>query len=423
MAWSERLPSGRHRGVYRDRAGRRQTLNDTYSQAAEAKREAAKAEGKARNTPTWRKASRTQTWGHWCEQWWPTRQVEGGTERGDLSRLDKHVRPYWDDEPIADIDPDAVAEWVRHLQTSRATKPTRKGSGEKVGGRQTRTAAERPLSPTTVHKCVRLFSASMRAAAKSGVIEANPCTGVELPTLEPSDETFLTKQDYDRLRAAAPDALTVMLLDLAVGTGLRWGEIVGLHRHRIDIHQRQITVLEVFDQGAGHIKPYPKSSQKRGVPITRELAAQLDEWMRAHPPVACATPHKSGKGCRGSLLLPTSKGTVQLYSNFRRMRFDPACKQAELEVTPHALRHTYASWLVQSGVSIETLSALLGHANISTTQRYAHLANTQWERVRGVLEGDVSGANEKVAPDLPHEDRHEEGGKIVHMDRWRRSTG
>src|SRR5699024_1236124 len=138
----------------------------------------------------------------------------------------------------------------------------------------------------------------------------------------------------------------------------------------------------------------------------------LQRWVDEHPPVACTTPHRDS-ACSGSLLLPTSSGGVQLYSNFRRRRFDPACRSAGITATPHDLRHTYASWLLQSGVTIETLSKLLGHANITTTQRYAHLADTQWESVRDALT-----QSPQVAPNLPHDTDHQEGGKIVHIDRW-----
>lgn len=425
MAWSERLPSGRYRGIYRDRNGHRHTLAQTYTQRAEAKREAGLVEQQARNSPQWRQRAQRQTWGDWCDQWWPTRQVEGGTARGDTSRLNTHVRPYWDNEPLADIDPTQVGNWVRALQGTTATVSTRKGQGVEHAGSQTRTGTGRALSASTVHKAFRLFSASMRAAVHHGLIDVNPCNGTELPTQEPSDETFLTRDEYDRLRAAAPDELTAVLLDVAVGTGMRWGEIVGLHRHRVDLDQQVITVQEVFEQGTGQIKPYPKRASKRGVPLTDELAATLDGWLRAQPVTPCATPHR-GKTCDGSLVFPTANGTVQLYSNFRRSRFNQAAREAGLTLTPHDLRHTYASWLLQRGVSIEAVSALLGHANITTTQRYAHLADTQWDTVRGVLTTtDVPHGDEAAtsAPRLPHDNDTKEGGTVVHLDRWRRSTG
>jgi integrase len=84
------------------------------------------------------------------------------------------------------------------------------------------------------------------------------------------------------------------------------------------------------------------------------------------------------------------------------------------EVTIHDLRHTYASWLLQSRkVTIEALSELLGHKSIATTQRYSHLADTQWDGV-------VAALNEKSAPLLPHND-HEGQGHDQNVTPLRRS--
>jgi integrase len=56
------------------------------------------------------------------------------------------------------------------------------------------------------------------------------------------------------------------------------------------------------------------------------------------------------------------------------------------QVTIHDLRHTYASWLLQERVTLAALCDLLGHASLQTTMRYAHLADTQWDSVRGALD-------------------------------------
>lgn len=426
MAWAEQLPSGRYRGLYRDRAGRRRPLADTYTQPAEAKREAARKEDEARRRPEWRKHAGKLTWGQWADEWWPARKVEPATRKADEHRMSGYLRPHWGEEPLARISRDDVQDWVDELVARRKTVPAAKGAkgAEARDGKQWRKTSEATLSASSVTKLYRLFSVSMKAAVKAGRLDATPCIGIELPVPEPADEHFLTRAEFDQLLAAAPDETTVMVLRLAVGTGLRWSELVGLHRARVDIAQRRIVVQEVYEQASDSIKPYPKNTKRRGVPITDELAAQLQEWMDAHPAVRCATPHRDGKRCRSALVIPSGDGTVLDYSHFRRDRFDPAVAASGLEeVTPHDMRHTYASWLVQSGVKIEVLQALLGHASITTTQRYAHLADTQWEQVRGVLDTKSGTAvPEKVAPHLPHEEDHEEGGKIVHLAERRRSA-
>jgi integrase len=218
-----------------------------------------------------------------------------------------------------------------------------------------------------------------------------------------------------------------------------------------------VIIRDAYEQGAGEIKPYPKGRRRRGIPIGLDLAERLDHWMKASPAVPCTAKHKSGESCRGNLLIPSKSGSVLNYSNFRRDHWNPLTKSTKLhDVTPHDLRHTYASWLIQSGrVSIEKLSRLMGHRDIKTTQRYAHLGEAGWDEVRDVLDDDVAteiddnellaeiqrraaqdpdrwaalfsnakGADpQEPAPYLPHAANSGELAKIIPLTRSRRSTG
>ncbi|SFO17806.1 Phage integrase family protein [Pseudonocardia ammonioxydans] len=88
----------------------------------------------------------------------------------------------------------------------------------------------------------------------------------------------------------------------------------------------------------------------------------------------------------------------------------------DTDVRIHDLRHTYASWLLQSRkVSIEGISELTGHASIATTQRYPHLADSQWASV-------VDALKEQAAPSLPQND-HSTGSDDPAVRRLRRSEG
>lgn len=446
MAWAERLPSGRYRGVYRDRAGRRHSLPHTYEQPAEAKRAAAIKEDEIRRRPVAQKRAARMTWGEWCDEWIELRRtgsrkirrVEPGTLGRDISRIERHIRPQWGDVPLGDIDRAAVVEWIDRLQTRT------------LAGNEGRT-----LAPRTVAKIVSVFSASMRDAVVTEKIDSSPCTLlVEMNPAEPADEYFLTPEEFGRLVEHA-DELTRFVAELGAGTGMRWGELAGLHRERVDTAHLRVLVQEVYDKATDEIKPYPKGKQRRGVPITAELATKIDAWMEAHPPVPCRTRHRGGKHCGGSLLIPSRAGTVLAYNNFRRRHWDAAVKAAGLTgVTPHDLRHTYASWLIQSKhVTIDEVGALLGHKDRATTQRYAHFGEGHWDDARKVLgtidqtpdedslraaiarlaaekpgewaavAAALGGDSGTAAPDLPHEGDHQKGGKIIRLDRFRRPAG
>lgn len=455
MAWSEKLASGRHRGRYRDRQGNIRSLPHTYSQPSEAERAAAVKEDEVRRRPAARKRAARMACGEWLDEWTELRRqgsakirrVEPGTLGRDLSRIKRHIRPYWEDVPLDEIDREAVEEWQDELRQTP------------LAGQAAVAEAERKtLAPRTVIKIVTVFAAAMRDAVKIGKIDVSPCALLELDQPEADDEYFLTPEEFDRLIENA-DELTRFVSDVAVGTGLRWGELAGLHRARVVTKHLRVLVQEVYDKEAGEIKPYPKGRSRRGVPITAELAAKIDAWMKAHPATPCRTRHRDDKPCRGSLLVPSGAGTVLAYNNFRRRHWDYAAEAAGLVgVSPHDLRHTYASWLIQSGrVTLDELGVLLGHKDRRTTQRYAHFGEDHWGEVRDVFApapaapttpdeaalreaiarlaaeqpeawGSVAEAltaaeGEKAAPHLLHKEDHEEGGKIIHMDRWRRSTG
>jgi integrase len=337
---------------------------------AEARRRAAVEEDKTRQLPGTvdRKAGRT-TWGAWADEWWPRRKVEPGTLARDLSRRRTHLAPRWDTVRLDSITRDAVQAWVDDLH---------------AGG----------MAPSTVARCYHLLSASMRAAVLAGRIAASPCVSIDLPTTPPPDERFLTWEEVEAITHFLPprDSLLVWFL---VGTGLRWGEAVGAHRHRLHLEQQRLDVHEVWDERIGEIKPYPKGRQKRTVPLPGWLVEKLQAYLAEQPETAtCAARHRSGSRCRSALIVPGRGGAVVEYHGWRRTRWADACAKAKIGgVTIHDLRHTYASWLVQDGVSIEALSELLGHASVITTQRYAHLGSSQWDAVRGVLEakGNVPG--------------------------------
>lgn len=397
MAWAEEIPgSGRWRGLYRDASGRKKTAPDgPYPTEARAKRAAAVAEDDARRRPGQAATgSRRLTWGAWADTWWSRRKVEPGTLTRDESRRVAHLDPRWSTVRLSAITRDDVQDWVDDLSASG-------------------------LSASTVANIYHLLSASMKAAVLDGRLASSPCVSIELPRRPPADERFLT---WDEVTAIAHhlDSRDALLVWWLVGTGARWGEAVGAHRHRLHLDggTARLDIHEVWDQRTREIKPYPKGRQKRSVPLPRWLVERLDEELElVRPGARCGARHRAGSRCRSPLVLPGRGGTAVDYDSWRKTRWLDACARAEVgHVRIHDLRHTYASWLLQSGqVSIEALSELMGHSSIAVTQRYAHLADTQWGSV-------VEALQRKGAPNLPHID-HELGGEDQNVRRMRRSDG
>jgi len=248
------------------------------------------------------------------------------------------------------------------------------------------------LKPSTVIKCYHLLSASMKAAVKARVISVNPCSGIDLPKIGPMPEKYLEPDELDSIKSSMDD-FDVFAVDLLVGTGMRLGEALGLHWESVDIDRKEIRIEWAYDPVARVMKA-PKDYQRRTIPIgpslLKALKSRQDTDLGARPPLT----YPSKTRVHSGLVLAHTDGRPVDSSNFRH-RFaasvriawvgSPKHRRKVGHVRLHDLRHTYASRLLRAGVPLEEVSRLMGHASITTTMRYAHLAQSNWGSVRKAL--------------------------------------
>jgi integrase len=210
-------------------------------------------------------------------------------------------------------------------------------------------------------------------AKKQGHIEASPLDDLDPPKAEKKQPEFLTPAQFERLLRAidadfemkadeghASEGQLLWLKDLvtlAVNTGFRLGELTALRWRDVD-----------FDSGLLHVRNSEdfrtKSGNERAVPMTRDARSVLERLDRA----------REEKASDAYVLLGQRGG--KLNGSYASKRFKHYIRLAKLpeRIKFHSLRHTCASWLVQRGVSLPIVQGILGHSNISVTERYAHLA-------------------------------------------------
>lgn len=365
MAWAERLPSGKYRGVYRDAFNKRRSAG-TFTHKAKAERAAAAREDDARKSMLKDPEAYRRPWGEWVDEWWPNRVVEPSTARQDLIRRRKHLDPRWGNVPIGGITRGDVKDWA---------------AGLRRGG----------LGPESVKRCVHLLSASLTAAVDREIIQANPASRLKLPGGELAMERYLTRAEYDKLRQQLPTTHDQLIFDMLIHTGLRWGELAGLHWDRVDLGRGLLRVVETYDETEVEIKAYPKGKRIRDVPLTPELVDRLGDLERRG--TTCGVAHATGR-CRSPLVLTTDGGSALRNSNWAYRVWTPSVEAATIgHVRIHDCRHTYASWLLQAGVPLAEVGKLLGHVSAQTTQRYAHLAEIPSAAVLAAL----------AAPRMPHD--------------------
>lgn len=347
MPYVEQLPSGRYRALYRSPDGRKRQVKGTFAGKREAQRAAIAAEGAAQARDWKSPEAAKRTWGEWCDEWWPTRGVEESTARRQLTQRIKHIDDRWRDVPLAEITREDLRAWA--VSTMR----------------------EKHLSKASVQKLTLMMSASFTAAIDKGILTANPAARLRLSAAKINNNRYLTGEEAVRLLNSFKRPLDVAIVATLLGAGLRWGEAAGLQISRVDLRRKQLLVSEVWDSTARRLKAYPKDAHWRPVPIPDWTLAEM-------------------KGCigarRSGYVFESERGAVVDYSNWRQKRWLPAIALAGLApLRIHDLRHTYASMLIQSGMSLAEVGQLLGHADPSTTQIYAHLLDPNAAKVRDAL--------------------------------------
>jgi integrase/recombinase XerC len=188
------------------------------------------------------------------------------------------------------------------------------------------------------------------------VIERDPARALAFPRIGRRLPRTLPAEDLKRAldRLIQPDAATSRdraLLELAYSAGLRLSELVGLNRGDVD-------------RRAGLLRVRGKGRRERIVPAGRTALGALDHYLAARPAGRADEPVFLGAGARR-----LSGRTVQRV--VRRRLGEIA---GGLGVTPHALRHSFATHLLDRGADLRAIQELLGHRSLATTQIYTHVS-------------------------------------------------
>lgn len=267
------------------------------------------------------------------------------TIRGYRSILKNHIVEQLGGIPIDSVTVEDLTRWIRWMQDRKKSVKTISNAWGAV------------LAP------------AFDTAVRKGWRADNPCNFVKLPRDHKSTTRTirpLTKTEFDRLHKAMTEQYKLFTRFLAL-TGLRFGEATALTWDDLDLEAEvgNVSVTKAWKGSYGFREVgTPKSrSGVRNVPLPRSLVVELKA---------------SREGAKGDDLVFTNRAggpvTSGLYHHFGWKDAIEA-KGVKLEgVRPHDLRHTYASWLLQSGMDAFKVSRLLGHASLATTLKvYGHL--------------------------------------------------
>ena len=196
-----------------------------------------------------------------------------------------------------------------------------------------------------------------RFLARRGVVRRNPAREIRAPRVARKLVTFLPTDEAKALVDAralggAARERDIAVLELLYATGLRVSELTGLDLDAVDREARTVRVLG--KGGKERMVPY-------GAPAARALDAYLGWRAIDRGPVFV--------NARGGRLTPRSIHTI--------VRRAARAAGVTRRVSPHTLRHSFATHLLDGGADLRAIQELLGHSRLSTTQRYTHVSTVQ----------------------------------------------
>ena len=267
------------------------------------------------------------------------------------SALTVHVLPRWGPVALVRVSHGGIRAWVAEL-------------------------AAAGQSGASIRKAYGVLSGVLDLAVRDRRIPANPAAGVDLPPLATRRRKYLMARQVEDLAAATGDRQHRLVVLVLAYCGLRWSELAALRVGRVDVTRRRLEVVEAVTEINGGRLSWgpPKSHERRGVPLPRFLAEELE-------------PHIAGRSPE-QLVFGTPSGAVLRNRNARRDWFNAAATAIGVaDLTPHELRHTAASLAVSAGANVKAVQRMLGHASAAMTlDRYADLFDDDLDAVADRLD-------------------------------------
>lgn len=203
---------------------------------------------------------------------------------------------------------------------------------------------------------IRLF---FKYLLSENVVNHDPTVGIDLPKIKQGLPKALTVGEVDRLLdfAEAQDPLPIRnaaMLYFLYGTGLRVSELV-----RLPVAGVNVT--------AGYVRVLGKGSKERLVPFGDVVRERLGHYLASSRALLL-------KGRNSPFLFVTNRGTAMTRLRFWQIIQELCLRQGITKaISPHSLRHSFATHLVENGADLRSVQMMLGHADIATTQIYTHV--------------------------------------------------
>ncbi len=228
----------------------------------------------------------------------------------------------------------------------------------------------RKHAPSSIARKIAAVRTWMRWLRRRGHLKTSPADDLATPKVRRGLPTLLSvdaaKEVVEAPSSDGPAGVRDRaILELLYGSGLRVSELCGLDRDAVDLAGATARVLG-------------KGRKERMVPLGRRSVEALTAWLAVRPGMV----HPRRKTQHPSALFLTTFG-ARIYSRavHKLVRAHGAAGAGRADLHPHALRHTCATHMLDGGADLRAIQEMLGHASLSTTQRYAHVSMDHLMRV------------------------------------------
>jgi integrase/recombinase XerD len=233
----------------------------------------------------------------------------------------------------------------------------------------------RGLAPATVKRTVVAVRSLHRFLAEEGRVPTDPGAEVATPRVPAGLPKALTESEVEALLAAVVGDDPIArrdraMLEVLYGTGLRISELVGLRLADVDLES---ALLRAFGKGA----------KERVVPLGRHAVGALYDWLRPGGRPELEPERWARRGDAEAVFLNRRRGRLSRQGAWLVITRHGEAAGLSGRLTPHALRHSCATHMLDHGADIRAVQELLGHASISTTQVYTRVSTERlWEAYR-----------------------------------------
>ena len=236
--------------------------------------------------------------------------------------------------------------------------------------RKGKAPASKAMSPSSVARVLVSVRSFFRFLVREGYLKENPTLDIGSPKRPRSIPKAIPIEDVVRLVEFPQKNLLGRrdraILETLYGAGLRISELVALDLDDVDLDQGSVLVRS------------GKGNKGRGVPLGRAAVSALGDYATVTRPELAG---KSNKGASGALILNARGGRLSRQGCWKLLKTHARLAGLGDKVSPHTLRHSFATHMLDAGADIRVVQELLGHASLSTTQIYTLVSDSHMREV------------------------------------------